>query len=712
MSNRVQGLRLKSALYGHAVKLSANLGLKLGAGGMECQFHGQGAFAVWVNDDASGDYVKAVIRYPEIPDNATLNRGEADLFTGYTLHEVGHVAFTWNGMRPVWLAYPEVERKLLKKLWNGIEDGRMECCVIRDGRSKGSRSTLRRLAANLTSSMPASWSPTAITHAPFALAMLSRSALGVGTGYSNTLLNRIPEPKRSLYAEVYERCAKLPLTPKEGTRASWDLAEWFLDEWKKRFGLTTLDRTIVAGDMPKPQEEEKGDPTPEKYEESESDDLLFNDKVEGAKVDEEEPPVPGSRSEEDADPDGGDGPVGEPLDDSEDDDVEEDEGLSVSDDDESVEKPEGKEMSSGGDDDESEKGYSPTGSPTDNPFEEKAGDNEVKGNGDEITNPEPDLSEVAKRISERTRTGITLPHSAPSNVSDMSKWRNAVTDPKSLKNSESRMHKKILGSGSSKLKAIVTRLLTAPERWGWDGGAFAGRFDIKKGVEAMNGSEAVFKRRWETEGLNTALSIVIDMSSSMTGTSLTLAVDAAYAIAEAAESARCSVEVQGFSNVIATGGGFHGGNDLYGTGAYANSRMGLTSLIVAKPFHKKLAACVGNFVNLKRCKLGGTPDYETVKTAAQRLAYRPEHRKIVLVLTDGMGEVNSMGMLTENSQQLMGVEIIGIGIGMEERDYGQRFREAYKTGAAFVPTINDLGGKSMQMLEKSLRRSSKGRRVM
>jgi hypothetical protein len=684
-------MKLKSALYGHAYKLSANLGIKYAAGGLECQFSGDGAFAAWLG----GEHVKAVIRYPTIPDNASLSRGEADLFTGYTLHEVGHIAFTDNGTRPVWLGYSPVERVLLKNLWNGIEDGRMEYCVISDGRSRGARSALRRLLANMTHKMPSDWSPTNIKHAPFALALLSRSALGVGNAYSNGLLKRIPKPKHDLYEEAFKRCAMLPTDPALGTKEAWNLAVWFLEEWKSRYGLATADRTVVVNSSNNAKPEDNGGKTPDEYNASGEDDLLTNDRV----IDVGE----GTDSDELPTPDLGDAPRIDPED-------------------ESVEKPETSSATAEGEDTTEEgelEGGEQRGGDVggeevdlDKLFSENEEDNKVKGEkGEDIVSPEPNLNDVAKRISERTRTGVVLPHAAPSNISDMSKWKNANSDRKANESSDKRMHRKILGAGTAKLKAIVTRLLTAPERWGWDSGAFAGRFDTRRGVQAMNGSEAVFKRRWETEGLNTALSIVIDSSGSMSGR-MGLAVDAAYAIAEAAEAARCSVEVQAFSNAVATGSGMYAANDMFGLNVGVGSQMGTTSLLVAKPFHKKIVDCAVNFGNLKRIHTGSTPDYATVKTAATRLSYRPEGRKIIMVLTDGYGEISSMGLLCEHSQQLLGVEIIGIAIGMDEKHFGRAFREAYPTGAAFVDDISQLGGKSMQMLEKSLRRTSRTRRVM
>lgn len=767
MSNRVQGLRLKSALHVHANKLAANLGVRVAAGGLSAQFHGSGAFAMWSDHNDPRKVVHGVVRYPAVPDHAMLTRGEADLFTGYTLHEVGHIAFTDNSDRPdKRLALFGPEADLLFKLWNGIEDGRMESAVIRDGRSRGARSALKRLVNKLTLDVTPEWSPTALRNAPFALALLCRSARGVGNGFSNTLLGRIPEPKRSLYAEAMAKCAELPVEKVAGTKGSWNVAIWFYEEWKARFGVNVAGRIVkpkVEPDGPVERPEDGGK-QPEEHEEHADDDTLFKDKLDPSvdpkdlpesdepapppdikserdksddvKPEEPEDKVPGNapaESDDDDDDDANGEGTTEHSDDDEDDDDDSDDDDEAQDASTDGEPGEEDDSVLGGEADDDAETDGDTSSKdaaagddldAGIPFDEDHMSDNTVNHANEIKSPEPDLKDLSKRLSERTKQASELRYTPPANFSDMSRWKNADRTAFNNERVDEHLHRKMLGGGAAKVKALVTKLLTAPERVGWDGGAFAGRFDRKRYVPAMNGSEAVFKRRWETEGLNTALSIVIDLSGSMgggEGSPLGLAVDCAYAIADAAEKARCPVEILGFSDVFGGSAPAAFLPDMKGDHNSTGQGGSSYALVVAKRFNVKLRQCATNIGRLKNIKTGGTPDYPCIRTAAMRLSARPEARRILMVLTDGCGYTSDMHQLTLASKSLMGVDIIGVGIGMREPSkptgseqyrYRDPLEESYPLLRAYVPNYQELAGASMQALQKALAAGAKHRRTM
>jgi hypothetical protein len=102
-----------------------------------------------------------------------------------------------------------------------------------------------------------------------------------------------------------------------------------------------------------------------------------------------------------------------------------------------------------------------------------------------------------------------------------------------------------------------------------------------------------------------------------------------------------------------------------------------------------------------------------VKTAAENLSARAEQRKLVMVLTDGCGDADSMNMLCRSALDLMGVEIIGIGIGFNPgRPEAAMFDKSYPVLRAYVPNLKALGTTSLATLEKALKKSAKGRRTM
>lgn len=219
---------------------------------------------------------------------------------------------------------------------------------------------------------------------------------------------------------------------------------------------------------------------------------------------------------------------------------------------------------------------------------------------------------------------------------------------------------------STKLRSV----LSAPERTGWDKNVDCGRFDGKRSARLMAGCENVFQRRWNTEGQDSAVSIVVDLSSSMQGERMEYAARVAKVLAQAIEKAGASVEVVGFSCWNAShetersfSGRDENGNWMQKTVTTRNAGFcdEAGSLIEFKAFNKKVAQAEKDLDNMPAFCCGGTPDYPTVRTVVEGLALRPEQKRLVLVLTDGMGNASEMRQLTAASE-VTGVEVVGIGI--------------------------------------------------
>ncbi|MGA1240860.1 MAG: cobaltochelatase CobT-related protein, partial [Ilumatobacteraceae bacterium] len=187
------------------------------------------------------------------------------------------------------------------------------------------------------------------------------------------------------------------------------------------------------------------------------------------------------------------------------------------------------------------------------------------------------------------------------------------------------------------------------------------------------------KRRWVAEGIDTVVSVLIDMSGSMKGDSIKQSVDLGWTIAQAAETAGCDVEVLGFTSAYNRfGGASSGGTDL--AGEYVANNTGSSdsaTLVVAKRWQDKVANCAQYFNVMKRAAAGGTPDYSAIRTVAEQLSNHRAQRKLVIVITDGCGDVHEVKALTEAAYDLYGVDVIGFGIGISP-DWFQR---AYTVGS-------------------------------
>lgn len=172
----------------------------------------------------------------------------------------------------------------------------------------------------------------------------------------------------------------------------------------------------------------------------------------------------------------------------------------------------------------------------------------------------------------------------------------------------------------------------------------------------------VFKRKREEEQLNTAITLLIDCSGSMTGGRDKCAISAAYLFAKVLEHLQIPCEVLGFST----------GNDYFsGKGRSCSVKVG-----VFKLFKEKLTSNVlGRFCYFYK---GGrhekyhncNDDGESILMALTHLAERNEQRKILFVMSDG--QPNSDGChgeewthlknVTKMIEQMPGYEVYGIGI--------------------------------------------------
>lgn len=175
-------------------------------------------------------------------------------------------------------------------------------------------------------------------------------------------------------------------------------------------------------------------------------------------------------------------------------------------------------------------------------------------------------------------------------------------------------------------------------------------------------SDRMFQRRYETDGVDSAVTIVLDCSGSMYDgvkdkqgkhtTRMEHAVQVCAALLQTLTAAQVATSVVTYDDVTS----------------------------VLKPWNTNyrkvlpLLECMGG--------MGGSNDYHAVMTAHQMLYARPESRKVCFVLTDGMGDILATRQQVASAARL-GVTTIGIGI-MEDVQF------VYPNSVR-VDSINDLG---------------------
>jgi hypothetical protein len=170
------------------------------------------------------------------------------------------------------------------------------------------------------------------------------------------------------------------------------------------------------------------------------------------------------------------------------------------------------------------------------------------------------------------------------------------------------------------------------------------KLDTGKLHRTISGDTKVFLREQRREAVNTAIHVLLDLSSSMVGRE-TIAKEAAMALALALD------RIPGVNQSLTLFPGKMVACD--GTAIPSVTRM-LAPREHPRRLSGPLAQCHAD---------GGTPMTEALYYAASRLVGGQEHRKTILVITDGEpnNPVSTKKAVTEIRH--MGIEICGIGIG-------------------------------------------------
>ncbi len=258
-----------------------------------------------------------------------------------------------------------------------------------------------------------------------------------------------------------------------------------------------------------------------------------------------------------------------------------------------------------------------------------------------------------------------------------------------------------MGGRIGQLSNTLGRLLVSPERCGWDTQRPAGRFDARRGSQALSGYDNVYRSRWEKPGLTTDVMLLIDFSGSMASSRRShRAFDTAVAMSAALDRLHgVRFGIYGFDAIYA-----NRSQDIAGCDGMGGNRdiddsvmLGLTraTLEEVKGFDEPLSKSKARIAHIPKSPGGGTPDVPAIKYAADVLRRRAASRKVLIVLTDGIGDYGpEMTGEAVRYAERSSVEVIGIGIGI---DIGRCYPTSIK-----VSNPSDLAGKAMQAIVNRL----------
>lgn len=187
-------------------------------------------------------------------------------------------------------------------------------------------------------------------------------------------------------------------------------------------------------------------------------------------------------------------------------------------------------------------------------------------------------------------------------------------------------------AASAKLRNEVKRLMDSTAREEFSFGRKTGSLDVRS-IHKAPITDKVFGRRTEEEGIDTAVLLLIDVSGSMFGRTDKLK-DGACLMSVAAPVAATLIDT------------FKRAQVAYAVGSFGDC------FSVVSPFGANHAGTVGKISRLVGG--GATNDYIAIRYCHELLARRSEKRKILFVLTDGIGNMN------ETRNQIIAAENIGI----------------------------------------------------
>lgn len=162
-------------------------------------------------------------------------------------------------------------------------------------------------------------------------------------------------------------------------------------------------------------------------------------------------------------------------------------------------------------------------------------------------------------------------------------------------------------------------------------------------------AERVFRQRVVSDTTDTAVCLLVDCSGSMSGRKFDMACAGAGTLAEALKPLNIAYSIYGFTNTVMEE------EPIVWLFSEFNEKTTQSDLV------KRFATASGG--------LWQNSDGDGIAYATARLGQRKEHRKVLLVLSDGspcgrehMGDINAYTLQTIQNAEKMGVDVYGIGI--------------------------------------------------
>lgn len=255
------------------------------------------------------------------------------------------------------------------------------------------------------------------------------------------------------------------------------------------------------------------------------------------------------------------------------------------------------------------------------------------------------------------------------------------------------------------MRRKLERALMSKQQRDWDYGREAGRLDSRRLASAYAAKPNVFKARDDRAEMDTALTLLIDLSGSMdVRRKATIAQQVVISMCEAIDRTGIEYEVLGFNNVTSWIPGVP--RPTHDRWLHGNkySRVTPLHMYIFKAFDERLNEAKGPLSTIDMLADGDNSDGEALLCAFDRLRQRNERRKVMIVFSDGMpvsygdfGNAHLRRHLKDVVKQIQksGVDVMGVGI---KSDAVSEYYPEY----VVVEDLEDLAASALDIMARSL----------
>ena len=290
------------------------------------------------------------------------------------------------------------------------------------------------------------------------------------------------------------------------------------------------------------------------------------------------------------------------------------------------------------------------------------------------------------------------------------KWhhRRLETDfSKQLRGYDARKYDMALEQMQGEVNAVrrtLERALVSKQQRDWVGGRDVGRLDSRRFAAVMAGRVNVFKERTDRAEIDTALTVLVDLSGSMIREGKDrVARDCVMALVEAVDRTGVAYEVIGFSNRRELPRGWKDQIEKGLARGIEYARWEPLDMVIFKGFEDRLFEAKGALYSIPSFVGGENTDGEALSMAYSRLKARTERRKVLLTLSDGAPackSANYSALMEHLKRTVAAIKADGcscLGVGIMD-DTVARYYPEY----VVVNSLKDLAGQTLTLLGKQL----------